>query len=74
MDTQRVTPNEAKRIIKSELDRRNLPYTKLTARTIGFSDLARASCIFVRIHGWHPAPAWDDIRAVAVTNGFRIES
>lgn len=62
-----------KKIIQVELDKRNLPYTKLTAKTIGFSDLARGSCVFVKIHGWQPNPAWDEIKAIAVANGFRIE-
>ena len=69
-----VTASQAKKIVKSELERRNLPFTKLTAKTIDFTDLARASCVFVKIHGWQPNPAFDEIRAVAVANGFRIEA
>lgn len=69
-----VTVGQAKKIVKSELERRDLPFTKLTARTIDFTDLARASCVFVKIHGWQPNPAFDEIRAVAVANGFRIEA
>jgi hypothetical protein len=63
-----------KQIIKMELDKRGLPYTKLTARKVDFTDLARASCIFVKIHGWQPNPAWDELKAIAVANGFRIET
>ncbi len=69
-----MTPAQAKKIIAAELQARYLPYTKLTARTIDFSDLARASCIFVTIHGWQPNPQWEELRKVAVANGFRIEA
>jgi len=68
-----MTTNEAKKIVAAELQKRNLPYTKLTAKTVDFSDLARATCIFVKIHGWQPNPAWDEIRQVAVAHGFRIQ-
>lgn len=66
--------NEAKRIIKNELDRLNLPYDKITAQTISFSDLARDSCIFVSIHGWQPNPKWSDIKKLAKDNGFVVEA
>lgn len=69
----KITVHKAKKIIKAELDRRGLNY-KLTARTISFVDLARASCVFVRIHGWKPNPMWSEIKKVAIENGFRIES
>jgi hypothetical protein len=78
-----LTPAGAKKIIKAELEKRNLPYTKLTAKTISFSDLARASCIFVKIHGWSSLAtssiavgepsAWSQLKEVAIQNGFRIE-
>jgi hypothetical protein len=69
-----VTANEAKRIIKNELDNRGLAYTKLTARTVSFVDLARASCIFVCVHGWQPNPQWAELRRIAVEHSFRIET
>ena len=68
-----MTTNQAKKIIKAELDKRNLPYTKLTAKTVHFSDLARCSYIFVKIHDWKPSPAWRELEQVACDNGFCIE-
>lgn len=80
-----MTPQQAKNIIRAELERRGLSFEKLTARTIGFQDLARANCVFVKIHGWQanikrdveglpvPTTSWDELRQVAVSNGFRIE-
>ena len=68
-----LTPTMAKAIIHDELTNRNLPFTKLSARTIDFSDLASAQCIFVKIHGWQPNPAWSELRKIAVKYGFRIE-
>ena len=69
-----MTPYKAKQIIKSELGELGLPYTKLTARTVGFSDLARTSCIFVKVHGWKPGPAWGALETLAVEHGFRVEA
>lgn len=66
--------HEAKKIIKAELERRKIPYTKLTARTINFQDLARVNCIFVKIHGWQANPVYEELSKVAVENGFRIET
>ena len=73
MEILALTPRSAKKLIKGELDKRLLPYTKLSARTISFEDLARGNCVFVKIHGWKPSHAWDELSAVAVANGFRIE-
>ena len=73
-----MTANEAKKLIKAELDALKIPYTKLTAKTVDFSDLARGACIFVTIHGWetsYQSPAWyQHLRELAVKNGFRIEA
>ena len=69
-----ITVNEAKKIIKGKLDADKLPYTKLTARTVGFQDLARGDCVFVKVHGWQPSPAWSDLEALARSNGFRVET
>jgi len=68
-----ITANDAKKIIQKELDSRGLSYTKLTARTIGFTDLARDSKIFVKIHGWKGDKSWEDIKKVAHDNHFCIE-
>jgi hypothetical protein len=69
-----ITTHRAKTIIREELERRGLAFAKLTARTVGFQDLARADCIFVQVHGWQPNPAWDELRSIAVQHGFRIEA
>lgn len=68
-----MTPHAAKKIIQAALDSMHLPYTKLTARTIGFSDLARGSCIFVKVHGWQPGDGWTRLKDIARENGFCIE-
>lgn len=67
-----MTTNEAKRIIRDELNRRKLPFTKLTARNVSFSDLARGERIFVKVHGWKPNPQWNDLKELARNNGFNI--
>jgi len=68
-----MPPQQAKRIIQNALDELRLPYTKLTAKTISFIDLARDKCVFVQIHGWQPNPAWKILKQLAHKNGFRIE-
>ena len=68
-----MTNNEAKKIIAKKLSDLNLPTFKLTAKTIDFSDLARASKLFVKIHGWQPSPLWDNLQKVAKENGFLIQ-
>lgn len=67
-----MTPNEAKRITASKLAELGLTH-KLTARTIGFQDLARDDRVFVKIHDWQPSPLADEITAVAREHGFSID-
>jgi hypothetical protein len=82
METK-VTIRQAKAIIKDELDLLHLSYSKLTAKTVDFSDLARrdrhalldccTECVFVKIHGFPPNAVWDDLKALAKQNGFCIQ-
>ena len=65
---------KAKQIMREALAARGLPDYRLTARTVYFTDLARGSGLFVKIHGWQPNPWWDELRAIAVEAGFRIET
>lgn len=69
-----ITPNKAKSIVKKALDERGFPYTRLTARTIGFSDLARDTKMFVTIHGWVGNPRFEEIRSIARQNGFIVDT
>ncbi len=63
---------QAKKTIKQKLDELGLPYSKLTAKKVGFQDLARADSVFVCIHGWTPHESWDVLVKLAVSNGFRV--
>lgn len=69
-----MTPTAAKLLVAAELKRLGIPYTKLTARTVGFVDLTRSSCVFVRIYGWKPHPALEEIQEIARKNGFRVDT
>lgn len=69
-----VTPQAAKRLIAEKLAEIGKPGLKLTARTISFSDLARASCVFVKVHGWTPSPEWSLLQETARAHGFRVEA
>lgn len=68
-----VTPGQAKKIVEGFLRNRGLPYARLTARTVGFSDLARGSKLFVKIHGWKPSPEFKNLEALAHQHGFIVE-
>lgn len=67
-----MTTHEAKKLLRDELDRRELPYDKLSARTIGFSDLARTDMVFVTVHGWEPNPVATELNQFASDHGFRV--
>ena len=68
-----MTTLAAKKIIRAELDRLGFADMKLTAKTVNFMDLARDSCVFVKVHGWKPHPAWEGIDRLAKDNGFRVD-
>jgi hypothetical protein len=72
-----MTTHQAKKIVANILTERNAAFTKLTAKTIDFTDLARAKCIFVRVHGFvfdeNTTPLWRELRTIAGSNGFRVE-
>lgn len=74
MDEYKIAPNKAKQLIKNELDRLNVSYTKLTARTVDFTDLTRDKSLFVKIHGWKPNLVWANLKKIAKDNGFFIEA
>lgn len=68
-----ISPHAAKKIVRAFLEEHRLPFEKLTARTIDFTDLARAKCVFVTVHGWTPNPIAEDLTHLAVNNGFRVD-
>jgi hypothetical protein len=69
-----MTTHQAKKIVLAKLEAGRLKYTKVTARTINFTDLARDSKVFVQIHGWTPNPKWNDLEHLAHQHGFCIEA
>jgi hypothetical protein len=69
-----ITPHKAKKLLAAELTAKGLPFTKLTARHVDFTDLARAMPLFVTIHGWEPNPAFDDLKRFAKQHGFYIQA
>jgi len=68
-----MNTHQAKKIVREWLTSKGMD-NKITARTIDFSDLARSSCVFVRIHEWKPSPLWDEIKQLTKSNGFCIET
>lgn len=68
--------NECKKTAAIILRGCGIGYDKLSARSVNFSDLARAECVFVKAHGAKPLGiygAFDLAKAQAKDHGFRIE-
>lgn len=68
-----MTPREAAKLMSKELSRRGLPFNKISAKTVEFTDLARARAIFVKIHGWLPNPIAYEIKEFGRANGFNVD-
>lgn len=79
-----MTTSEAKKLARAWLvarayaDENNLEYTKITARTVGFQDLARDGKVFVKIHGWNPdstqSGLWSEFKSFCASHGFCVET
>ncbi len=69
-----MTTNEAKKLLREYLTEFEIPFTKLTAKTVGFSDLARGDCVFVQVHGFSKWAEWVNVKCFAGHNGFCVES
>jgi hypothetical protein len=72
--SNKMTPKEAKKIVRQYLDGENLPYSRLSATTISFSDLARCSEVLVLVHGWMSNPKWHDLVSLARRAGFTVDA
>ena len=72
--SEAITPHKAKKLLAAELTAKGLPFTKLTARHVDFTDLARAMPLFVTIHGWEPNPALGDLERFAKGHGFYVRA
>ena len=69
-----ITVAEAKALIWKFLDDNQLPYTKITGRTVDFEDLARDKKIFVKIWGWKPNGIFAVIHKIAQESDFCVET
>lgn len=67
-----ITTHQAKRVVREALERYGLGYTKLTARTVSFTDLARGEALVVTIHGWGPSPDHELVRQAARAQGVQV--
>jgi hypothetical protein len=65
---------QAVKLIKSEIEKRKLPYTKIRGCRVSFSDRTRRDCVFVTIPWWMmpPSPEWGELETIARENGFRL--
>ena len=50
-----MTTHEAKRLVKAKLDELGATYTKVSAQSVDFSDLARDMACIVTVKQCHPA-------------------
>lgn len=68
-----MTTHAAKKLIKQYLDAEGIADATLTAKTWGFTDLARDTAIFVTIANAHLTPTqWQDVDRIAHANHFHI--
>ena len=68
-----LTPAQAKKVVTDFLKSKGLN-NKVTAKTIGFQDLARASMVFVQVLDWSPNPsAASELEQLAKQKGFRVQ-
>jgi hypothetical protein len=70
----KLTLYQAKAFMKRALEKRGIPFIKLTARTVSFQDLGRGDSVFVKIHGWKGSPYWSELHGIAHHEGFCLES
>ena len=72
--TEPLTVSQAKRLVTSELNKMGVSSCSVRGRTVDFTDLARARCIFVDVVNWSGnCEQWQQLREFAVKNGFRME-
>ena len=68
-----MTATIAKRLLAAFLtETLGVSFEKLTAKTVGFQDLARTDCVFVTVHGFRDWAMWPEVKAFARNNGFRV--
>jgi hypothetical protein len=68
-----TSTRRASSIIKAELVKRGLPFSRVHARTVDLTDLARAHAVFVIVEGWEPNPQAVEIKNLARAHGFHVE-
>lgn len=68
-----MTATKARQLARTYLNERRIPFTKLKARSVSFQDLARATRIFVDVHG-APASEFDAMKDYAATEGFYVKN
>ena len=73
MTQSKLTPARAKKILIEEMNRLEIPYSKLTAQTVCFGDLTRASCLFVKIYEFNTPQHAEKLEAMARKHGFRVQ-
>ena len=68
-----IGARRAANIIRNRLKELELPFTKVSGRTISFADLARCERVFVTAEGWQPNPVANEIKELAEANGFYVQ-
>jgi len=74
-----ITARKASAMLKTELNRRNIPYKAVKAKTVSFSDLLRDSAVFAVILGWVGCAGFDkatlvtELKQFSHSNGFHLD-
>ena len=69
-----ITPRQARKLVEQWLEEHDLSEASVDkARTVDFTDLARARRVFVTVGNWKPSPQASDLEQFARQHGFSVE-
>ena len=72
-----MTSREASKLIKQTCIEQKIPFAKVSAQTVSFSDLARGDRVFVTVFGWiqndDSASRYALLHNIARINGFSVD-
>ena len=65
-----MNAREAQAWVRDKLDTLELPYRRVTGRTVSFQDLGRDKAVFVEVDGWKPNTVAGELSGEARRLGF----
>lgn len=66
-----MTVNQVKQLVVAELANREIGFSKISAKSVSFADLARASAVFIEVRGvYQVIPDYEQLKAKVRAEGF----